>query len=145
MARNGVFVEAPPAKVFEVLADAPGYSRWVVGTHEVRHADGHWPKAGAAFGYTAGLPPLLTLKDETVVLESEPPSRLVLEIRARPLPNARVCFQLEPRDGGTQLTMVEDMANPVLNMLAGPAFHAAVRIRNWETLRRLKSVAEHPA
>lgn len=145
MARNGVFVKAPPDRVFEVLANAPGYAGWVVGTHEVRHADGHWPTAGATFGYTAGLPPLLALMDETVVLESEPPTRLVLEIRARPLPSARVCFHLEARGPGTRLTMVEDVANPLLNLLAGPAFHAAVRIRNWETLRRLKSVAEQPA
>lgn len=142
MARNTTFVDAPPERVFEVLADATGYARWVVGTHEVHDADGHWPAAGAAFGYKAGLPGLLTITDQTVVVESRPPEGLLLEVRARPLPSVRVRFELEPRGGGTEVTMVEDVSNPVLNVLAGPAFHAMTRIRNHETLRRLRSVAE---
>lgn len=142
MARSGIFVAARPERVFEVLADAPGYVTWVVGTHEVRDADRRWPGVGARFGYTAGLPPLVSIVDETVVLESDPPRRLVLEVRARPLPSARVSFRLEAHRGGTQVTMVEDVANPLLNLLAGPGFHAFVRIRNRETLRRLRSVAE---
>jgi uncharacterized protein YndB with AHSA1/START domain len=144
MARNVTFVAAPPQRVFAVLADPYRYAEWVVGTHQVRHADGHWPEVGAAFGYTAGLPPLLGLKDRTVVVESEPPTRLVLQIQARPLPSARVCFELRARGDGTDVTMVEDVAHPVLNVLAGPVGHAVVRLRNRETLRRLRSLAEQP-
>ena len=44
--------------------------------------------------------------------------------------------------GGTRVTLIEDVANPVLNLLVGPLGHLAVRLRNRETLRRLKARAE---
>lgn len=38
--------------------------------------------------------------------------------------------------------MVEDLAQPLLNLIARPLGHALLRLRNRETLRRLKSYAE---
>jgi len=144
MARNEAFVAASPQAVFEELSDPTGYQHWVVGSREVHQADTTWPTPGTAFAYTAGIPPL-RIRDRTIVQEASPPARLVLRIRARPLPDARVTFELEPDDGGTRVTMIEDVAHPVLNLLAGPLGHLAVRLRNRETLRRLKARVERTA
>ena len=39
MARNEIFIGAPPAAVFGVLADPRSYGEWVVGSREIRAAD----------------------------------------------------------------------------------------------------------
>jgi uncharacterized protein YndB with AHSA1/START domain len=142
VARSTVFIEAPPDRVFAVLADPPGYADWVVGSREVRNADESWPSPGTHFDHTVGWPPFLLISDETVVLDSDPPVRLILEAKARPLPSARITFELEPRGRGTQVLMTEDLAQPLLNALAGPILHGLIRVRNARTLRRLKALAE---
>jgi uncharacterized protein YndB with AHSA1/START domain len=141
MARTEAFISAPPEAVFEVLADPIGYGEWVVGSREIGRADASWPDPGASFSFTAGFPPL-TMSDETIVERAEPPFRLVLRVGGGLLPDARVTFDLEPVEGGTRVTLIEDVANPVLNFLAGPLGHLAVRLRNRETLRRLKARVE---
>jgi uncharacterized protein YndB with AHSA1/START domain len=141
VARNQIFIRRTPAKVFDVLADPDSYGHWVVGSREIRTADPDWPEPGSAFGHSVGLPPLV-LKDETRVVRSRRPEMLELRAKARPLPSARVTMHLERRRSGTLVTMVEDPANWVLNLLAGPLGHAAIRVRNAESLRRLKALAE---
>jgi len=136
-----MLIDAPLTEVFGVLSDPHSYADWVVGSREIRHADEHWPGAGARLGHTVGRPPLV-IRDQTVVVESDPPVGITLRVQARPLPSATVSFQLQPSDGGTRVTMVEDLASPMLNLLAGPVWHAAMRIRNRETLRRRKDLAE---
>jgi uncharacterized protein YndB with AHSA1/START domain len=141
MARNEVFIDAPPRTVFGLLGDAPTPTVWVVGSHEVRSSDRDWPAPGARFAHTVGIPPLV-IKDDTTVIDSRPPALLRLHARARPLPSARVTFDLQPEHGGTRVVMTEDLSNTALNLLAGPLGHAAIRVRNRETLRRLKALAE---
>jgi uncharacterized protein YndB with AHSA1/START domain len=144
MARNETFVAAPPEAVFELLADPRTYGYWVVGSHEIRAADKGWPADGAAFHHTVGKPPL-RLKDETVVVHAREPVMIELRAKARPLPTARVTLHLQPEGDGTRVTIVEDPANPLLNLLAGPFGHLAIRLRNRESLRRLKALAEGTA
>jgi uncharacterized protein YndB with AHSA1/START domain len=144
MARNETFVDAPPEAVFELLSDPLSYAHWVVGTHEVRTADEHWPRPGSKLGHTVGLPPL-RVKDATSVVRARAPAMLELHARARPFPSARVTLHLEPEGEGTRVTLIEDLANPLLNLLAGPLGHAAMRLRNHESLRRLKAIAERRA
>jgi hypothetical protein len=79
------------------------------------------------------------------VIAAEPPFCLELLIHARPLPDARVVMRLEAERGGTRVTMIEDLAHPLLNRLAGPLVHFAIALRNRESLRRLKLLAETPA
>jgi hypothetical protein len=141
MARNEIFISAPAEDVFELLADPRTYAIWVVGSREIRAADEHWPAPGARFAHTVGIPPLL-IKDDTTVVHARPPFRLQLCARARPLPSARVTFDLQPEGDGTRLTMIEDLENVILNVAAGPLGHLAMRLRNAEALRRLKSMAE---
>jgi uncharacterized protein YndB with AHSA1/START domain len=141
MARNEVFISAPPRAVFDVLADPVTYSDWVVGSAEIRDRDEEWPEPGSAFAHTVGKGPL-RIKDETRVIDAEPPVMLKLRARARPLPSASITFHLQPEGDGTRLTMIEQPANPLLSLFAGPLGHAAIAVRNRETLRRLKEIAE---
>jgi hypothetical protein len=86
--------------------------------------------------------PVLRIKDETVVIAASAPHWLELRARARPFPSARIKFELRPEGEGTRVTMVENVDNALLNVLAGPMTHFAMRLRNQEALRRLKALAE---
>lgn len=141
MARNEQFISAPPEAVFRLLADPTTYSDWVVGSAQIRHADGHWPAIGSVFGHSVGKSPL-TLSDRTEVLDAEPPVMLKLRAHARPLPSATIAFNLQPERAGTRITMIEKPSHPVLSLLAGPLGHAALAARNRETLRRLAELVE---
>lgn len=143
MARRELWIDAEPETVFDVLSEPKNYSQWVVGSREIRNADVSWPRPGSRFGHTVGMPPL-ELRDDTEVLEIEPPSRLELLVHARPLPDAHVQMLLEPERGGTRVTMIENLTHPLLNKLAGPLGHLAISLRNRESLRRLKLLSETP-
>ncbi len=144
MARNEIYVDAPPAAVFEVLADPRSYGEWVVGSRAIRAADTQWPAAGAAFDHSVGMAPLV-IRDHTSVVASRAPVMLELRAKARPLPTARVTLHLQPERDGTRVTIIEEPASRLLNVLAGPVGHAAIRMRNRESLRRLKALAEGTA
>lgn len=143
MARRESVIDAAPEDVFAVLADPRSYAVWVVGSRHVSAADEDWPAAGSGFDHTVGMPPV-TIDDETVVLESDPPRRLKLHAKARPLPSAIVTLELRPEGSGTRVVMVEDFAHPLVNLIAGPLGHGLIRLRNIESLRRLKALVEHP-
>lgn len=141
MARNEVFISAPPEAVFELLSDPGTYSDWVVGSAEIHHSDREWPAPGTAFSHTVGKGPL-RLSDHTRVLDAEPPVMLQLQAKARPLPSAKISFWLQPEGAGTRVTMIEAPTSRLLSLLSGPLGHAFVAVRNRETLRRLKELAE---
>jgi uncharacterized protein YndB with AHSA1/START domain len=69
VARNEIFIGAPPEAVFEVLGDPGTYAAWIVGAHEVRAADRHWPAPGATLDHSVGGTPFL-IKDETSVVRA---------------------------------------------------------------------------
>ena len=141
MPRTEILVDAEPEVVFDVLTDAETYADWVVGSREIRDADSDWPEPGTVLHHTVGLGPF-ALADHTLVEESLPPVRLRLLARARPLPSARITIDLRPEADGTRLTMVEDVALPFGSLLMGPVGHGMLRLRNVESLRRLKELAE---
>ncbi|HVW32509.1 MAG TPA: SRPBCC family protein [Acidimicrobiia bacterium] len=141
MSQNEMTVEAPPGVVWEMLADAPTYEDWVVGNKEIRDHDAAWPGPGAEFHHTVGIGPL-AVKDKTVSLEAQQARRLVLNVRVLPIGHGKVTFDLIPAGPGT--TRVQMAEEP----LAGPAkvfwplLIPLVKVRNAETLRRLKRCAE---
>jgi len=141
MARNEISIAAAPEDVFSVLSDPRSYSHWVVGSREVRASDEAWPERGTAFDHTVGTGPL-GLKDHTVVEEVDPPHLLRLRARARPLPSATVTLRLVREAEGTRFTMIEEPAFPLGSLAIGPLGHAIIRVRNAESLRRLKRLAE---
>lgn len=141
MAVNRAEMSAPPAAVFEVLADAESYASWIAGSSQIRGVEGNWPAEGSLFHHTQGIGSL-GIKDTTSVLESEPGRRLLLEVRARPAIVARVEFELEAGDGGTLVTMTETPIAGWANRLPRRLLDASIHLRNAETLRRLRNRAE---
>ena len=128
MAQNECFIDAVPERVFSVLADAHSYERWVVGAHAVRHADAAWPEAGSRLYHSIGIGPV-TLKDNTKVVVSEPPSYLHLEARGRPFGIARVEFHVAAEYGGSRIQLRECVVRPRLLAVLNPLFDPLVRLR----------------
>lgn len=141
MARNTLLIDASPTAVFEVLSDPRAYADWVVGSREIRAADQRWPAPGTSFDHTVGVPPL-TNTDSTSVTAAEPPKMLQLRARARPFPTARVTLEIEPEEDGSRVVMNEEPVRRRLSVLMGPVGHGLIWVRNSESLRRLKALAE---
>ena len=141
MAENEIRVERTPEQVFEVLADPFSYEDWVVGASDIRDVEGVWPQEGATFHHTQFVPKV-GLKDTTTVLDCEPPSRILLCVRARPVVVGEVEFTLQAKEGGTHVTMRENPVGGVMGPIHNPLFDVGLRLRNAETLRRLKRLAE---
>jgi uncharacterized protein YndB with AHSA1/START domain len=142
VAINEIHIDAPPERVFAVLADWRSYGHWVVGSRFMRGVDPGFPAAGTRFHHQVGIGPL-HLNDHTKVLEVDQPHHLVLKAKARPLfGTAIVDLRMEPRDGGTHVVMREDPGDPITAFVFNPLTHLLVRGRNVESLRRLKELAE---
>lgn len=133
-------VAAPPERVWEVLADPYSYDDWVVGTRAIRGADDDWPEVGARLHHTVG-PPLLTLRDSTEVLESEPGRRLVLRAKVRPVGTLRVEIELRGDGPGTEVSIQEVVEGGPLR-LTGPLGDAGAQARMEVGLRRLRRLVE---
>jgi uncharacterized protein YndB with AHSA1/START domain len=136
MALNVATIPVPPERVFGVLADPFGYADWVVGSDTIRDADETWPAPGARLHHRVGIGPL-KINDNTEVLESAAPRRLVLQARSRPLGTARIVFELLPDGRGTRVRMHEHPGDLLSRIVHNPLFDKLVEYRNAETLRRL--------
>ena len=141
MTVNEIEIDAPPEAVFDVLADPRAYARWVVGSRAIRSADPEWPAPGAVFDHAQGIGPLI-LKDSTCVLESTRPAVLRLRVQARPVSIAHVTLRLEPQGEGTRVEMREAPADLRSLLTMNPFTAPLMRLRNGESLRRLKRLAE---
>ena len=141
MARTHTWIDAVPARVFDVLADPQCYDDWVVGAKDIRDADAGFPAPGTRFHHTVGVGPLRR-SDHTEVLDSNPPYRLELKAKVRPLGTAIVILLLEPQGRGTRLTLIEDAGDVLTRLFFNPLTHLTVHHRNVESLRRLKALAE---
>ncbi len=141
MAINEIHIDAPPERVFAVLADWRSYGDWVVGSRLIRGADPGFPAAGTRFHHQVGKGPL-HINDHTRVLEVDQPRKLILHAKARPLGTAVVDMTLEPEGGGTKVTMREDPGDTLSAFVFMPLTHLLVRSRNVESLERLKGLAE---
>jgi uncharacterized protein YndB with AHSA1/START domain len=141
MATTHTQIAASPDEVFAALANPDNYGDWVVGSDTIRDADPAWPKVGSRFHHRVGFG-LLKLNDHTEVLEVQPPHRLVMHARARPLGTAKVTMLLTERDGHTDVTMIEvagdRFSRLAFNRLTDPLIH----LRNVEALRRLRRIVE---
>ena len=144
MASNERTIPATPEQIWAVLGDAMSYDRWVVGAKDIRAADGTWPEPGSTLEHTSGFGPL-ELKDNTKVIESDPPHRIVLEARGRPLGIAQIEIMLEPEGSGTKVTMVEHAVRPTAARVMNRALDPLIHSRNVETLRRLEEVTVEKA
>jgi uncharacterized protein YndB with AHSA1/START domain len=141
MAQNEITTHAAPDAVFAVLADPRSFARWVVGSRKIRAADADWPAPGATFDHAVGIGPL-TVADSTTVRAAERPHRLEMLVRARPFTTAVVTLRLQPEGSGTRIEMEEHPADLRSRIFFNPLTEPLVRLRNQESLRRLKALAE---
>jgi hypothetical protein len=135
-------VQADVERVWAELADGWMFTGWVVGATHIRDVDGQWPSVGARIHHQVGAWPLV-VSDTTLVLESEPPRRLILQARMWPIGEARVELGLSPEGDGTEVTMVEYPMKGPAKWLYNPLFDLLLRMRNRESLRRLAAIAEN--
>jgi hypothetical protein len=135
-------VQAPPDRVFEVLADGWTYSDWVVGTVHIRDVDPSWPEPGSKLHHKAGPWPL-SLHDSSTVLLCEPGRRLKLNAGLWPLGAAVVDIRLEPAgETATRVIIEEDFEEGPLRWARNKLNDLVLHQRNVETLRRLADIAE---
>lgn len=141
MSRTAISIDATPEEVFAVLADPRSFARWVVGSQAIRRADADWPAPGSAFDHAVGIGPL-RLKDHSVVQECDRPRLLRLLVRARPFTTAHVTLRLRREGSGTLIEMEEGAADRRSLFVFNPLTDPLVHLRNHESLRRLKALAE---
>lgn len=139
MSVNEIVIEAPPQDVFAVLADPDLYAEWVVGAHESRTTDPRWPEPGAVFHHEQGIAPL-TITDTTSVVSVDPPRRIVLEARARPLVVALIDMTIEDDASGSLVRMEERVVGGVMRSLPRRLVDRLLHHRNEESLRRLRKM-----
>ena len=144
MSTTRTYVDAPPEAVFDVLSDPDSYGHWVVGSSRTRDADPDWPAKGAKFHHTQGFFGI-GLPDNTEVIASKRPRQLVLEARIRPFAVNKVELRLRRSGHGTALTMVEYPTGGLARLVANPLMDFALHLRNLESLRRLRNLAEQRA
>lgn len=123
-----------------MLADPESYAYWVVGSKRIRDADPGWPAPGTRFHHTVGVGPL-TIDDHTESLSADPPRRLVLKAKARPLGVAKVEIELEPQRGGTCVTITENPTGVQKPLTYFPPLQALTWVRNSESLARIEQLA----
>jgi len=141
MATTTLQVDAAPERVFAVLSDPCAYAHWVVGAKDVRGWDPDFPAPGTAFHHTFMVGPV-PVKDSTTVIELDPPRRILLRARARPTGIAHVLLELTARDGGTHVVISERPVEGLAARLHNPLQDKLIQLRNVESLRRLKKLAE---
>jgi uncharacterized protein YndB with AHSA1/START domain len=137
-----ITIDASPEDVFEVLADADSYGEWVVGSDTIRDADAGFPAQGTRFHHRVGVGPIKT-HDHTEVLDVNRPYLLELRANARPFGTALVKLLLTPRrPDRTHVTMIETAGDPISRLLFNPLTAPLIGLRNMESLRRLRRMAE---
>jgi uncharacterized protein YndB with AHSA1/START domain len=134
-------INVSPERIFAVLADPVAYADWVVGSDTIRDADPNWPAVGSRFYHRVGVGPL-KVNDHTEVVDLDPLKKLVLHARARPVGTARVTMIATPSQGGTCVTMREESGDALSRLGINPLTDWLVHLRNRESLRRLKRIAE---
>lgn len=141
MTQCQLHVTAPPEVVFEVLCDPASYAIWVVGSKHIRGVDAGWPQPGSKIHHVVGWGPFED-HDSTVVLEIDPPHRLLLEARTWPFGTAEVELMLQAENDGTSVGMRETPQRGPAARFYNPAMAAVLYARNLWSLRRLGRWAE---
>lgn len=137
---------AAPQDVWSVLSDGWSFVAWVVGASRMRAVEPAWPALGSRVHHSIGGWPAV-IDDHTEVLEVEEGHRLVMQAHIRPAGEARVEITVEPDGSGSLLRITEDFTAGPATLMPGAARHAALHLRNVETLKRLALLAErreHP-
>lgn len=125
-----------------MLGDARSYPDWVVGASHVVETDPDFPAPGTRFRHRVGIGPV-GIVDHTEVIEVDPPRRIVLKGKARPLGTATIELTVRGHAGGAEVRMEETPGDRLSALVgANPLADAALRLRNAEALARLKRLVE---
>lgn len=141
MATNQLEIRADPTSVFNVLADGGNYAGWVVGAKAIPDVDDSFPAVGSSFR-TRVRNGFRGIDGITEVLAVDPPRSLRLRATVGHVAEAEITFELEPIDTGTLVTMHEEPVGDRPMSVIGRHTGPLLRVRNAETLWRLKSVVE---
>lgn len=132
-------VVAPVERVWAFLADPESYAGWVSGTSRIRRADRNWPEVGAQLHHCWGVGPL-RVRDRTTVVAAEPPHRLVLLARARPVGVVRAEIEATAQPAGTRIVLTEQLLSGWATRW--PRVSGLVQqLRNRRSVRRLAALA----
>lgn len=142
MSRNTRMMSCTPQDVFDVLSDGWCYANWVVGAARIRDVEPDWPAAGSKIHHSVGLWPLL-ISDNTEVDHVDPPYQLRLKVRLWPTGSGVVTMTCEAKEGGTEVTMEEQVVSGPAALLPRPVKDAMLHARNVEALNRLAYLAEN--
>jgi hypothetical protein len=141
-------IAAPPAALYDLVADLPGMGRW-----SPESTGGTWkPPATSA---TVGAELAGTNANESrrwsttsTIVTADRPEEIAWEVTVGPIKVARWSYRFEPTDGGCVVTETwTDRRNPAFRWLAGKVTGVADRRTHneagmAETLRRLAVAAE---
>jgi hypothetical protein len=141
MAKNVRIVHCSPEAVFNVLRDGWLYPTWVVGASRMRGQDPGWPAVGTELHHSFGIWPFL-INDTTISLEVDEPRRLVIQAKGWPVGEARVEVEVEPHPRGSRVTLRENPVRGPGSFVPGFIAQPGIWIRNNESIRRLRWVAE---
>lgn len=125
-----------------MLADAERFPDWVVGASHVVHVDADFPAPGTRFRHRVGVGPL-GVTDYTEVTAIDPPRRIALKGKARPLGTATIELAVRELAGGAEVRMVEEPGDRLSALLGGNRVaDLGLRLRNAAALARLKRLVE---
>lgn len=134
-------MDCTPEELFRVLADGWLFPTWVVGATRMRDVDARWPREGATLAHSFGVWPLV-INDQTVVLEWDPPRRMVMQPHGWPMGEARVTIEAKPRGVGCVVRLTEKAVKGPGALVPPALLDPVLYVRNVETLRRLAWIAE---
>jgi hypothetical protein len=135
-------VAATPEQVFAVISQGWLYPVWVVGASRMRDVTRDWPSPGARLHHSFGVWPAL-LNDETFVVTSTPPERIVLRAKGWPAGEATVEIRIRSAgNGSSTVTLGEDASHGPGRLVPSAIRGPVIKVRNRETLRRLAFVVE---
>lgn len=142
MATNEETFAVPQSELFDALVNPDTYPHWLVGARRIRSVSDDWPQPASFFKHTVGFGPW-TIADSTTVRAIGSPDMLELLVRARPLLEATVRFEVEVEPAGCRLRMSETPTG-IYKALSAAA-QPLIRARNRRSLQRLKAFVESSA
>jgi uncharacterized protein YndB with AHSA1/START domain len=130
----------PPERIWACLADPYSFAEWVAGTSRIRAADASWPSPGSQLHHNWGIWPVW-VNDRTTAISSDPPRRLVLTARARPLGIVQAELHITSEADGARIVLYEDLLEGWGTRV--PRLARVIQyLRNRRSVRRLALVAQ---
>ena len=139
-----VHINAPPERVWDVIADLPGQKRWMVDLRSIEFTSEQHEGEGAVMNVTSELFGLPLVKDRMRITKWQPPTRFDVEHIGQFTGAGE--FILQPVAGGTLFTWREVFKPPLgplgeigFALVVGPHLRSVFR-RSMANVKRLSVV-----